>query len=330
MRKRLKFYPRKLLTPPFFLWLFLLVVIFVAIFAVVQFKPGNGTTPQPGGRSTPSPSTPSSVSLAPTAIPELTAIPEPTATPEATAVPDEWKLTWDDEFDDTRVDTSKWGVQDARAGGYDDNYHHDYDSDNTWAVAYRSSNVTESGGLLHLTTRHETYGDKSYTSGSIGSWNKKLWLPTPGHPIKVVVNARLPQLAHAHWPAIWMVSEQSDTDRNGAFEMDLMEAGDASNQVYVTYHDNTYGYGKISEKAAAADYAADFHTYELEWDTTYITMRVDGKDVLHVTSGIADKPAWLTIDDNIDNGQWFGYPDDSTAANCPTIFDVDYVRVYQK
>jgi beta-glucanase (GH16 family) len=77
--------------------------------------------------------------------------------PVNAAAPDStYTLVFDDEFNGTAVDTSVW------------NYRTDVKAYN----AQRPENVSESGGLLTIALKQETYGGKSFTGGGVVSKQK--------------------------------------------------------------------------------------------------------------------------------------------------------------
>jgi beta-glucanase (GH16 family) len=87
----------------------------------------------------------------------------------------EWKLIWNDEFDGTKLDTSKWNVllrENSKHGELQ---------------YYVPDEVYIDKGLLILRSRKRNFGSKEYTSGRLDTKGK--FAPTYG---RFEIRARLP------------------------------------------------------------------------------------------------------------------------------------------
>src|SRR5215212_8616808 len=88
-----------------------------------------------------------------------------TVTAQAAPPPGAWHQVFGDEFSGTSLDGSKWST--CFPNGC-------YGPSSGELERYQAANVTESGGYLHLTARHETVTPKrnqtyDYTSGMVSS-----------------------------------------------------------------------------------------------------------------------------------------------------------------
>ena len=77
-----------------------------------------------------------------------------------------WNLVWEDNFDGTSVDWTKWEAQ-TGAGGWGNNELQHYTA--------RTDNATVSGGSLKIIPKEESYSGANYTSArlrtkDLGDW----------------------------------------------------------------------------------------------------------------------------------------------------------------
>ncbi|WP_052770062.1 carbohydrate binding domain-containing protein [Paenibacillus sp. IHB B 3415] len=312
---------------------------------------GNGATPQAsaaatsagsggssgGAMSTP---TPALMTPAPTATPGATPTATPVVTPPTQDNP--WELVWNDEFDGSSIDETKWNVQDT--GTVYNNELEYYDPGN-------ASLTTESGhSVLALEARKEAYGGKEYTSAKLTSKLKGDW--TYG---KFTVRAKLP-IQQGMWPAIWMMPTDEEKQYGpwpGSGEMDIMEltgpvAGDKEKaDLYPrTVHGSLhYDIPHMSQSKTyvlpeGKTFADDFHDFTLEWLPGLIRYYVDGKMYFETSDwgtksegqpdyytypAPFDRPFYMILNLAV-GGDWPGNP----AADFKSDeMYVDYVRVYK-
>ena len=231
--------------------------------------------------------------------------------PVADAVPKlppglQWKLIWQDEFEGTRLDESKWNALGdwKRRDGY-------------WL---KDDVLLDGKGLLRLRTRHD--GDR-FSSGAINTRDKF------EHAFGFfVARCRMPSQP-GHWPAFWMmtpgVSSVGQEGRDGT-EIDIMELPWRDGRVTMNLHWDGYGkdHKSAGTKLTIPGLTEGFHTYGLHWSTTEYVFYVDGKEVWRSSAGgVSQVPQYLKLTEEI--GTWAG---DIKQARLPDYFDVDYVRVY--
>jgi len=88
------------------------------------------------------------------------------------------------------------------------------------------------------------------------------------------------------WPAIWMLNSNIDSvGWPNCGEIDIMEhVGHQPEHVFFNIH-NASSYGDLHGTNQQGVYELediedDFHTYSMEWDSTYIKAFVDGNSFL--------------------------------------------------
>ena len=240
--------------------------------------------------------------------------------------PQDYQLIWSDEFNGTKLDSTKWSYQIGNRHGWG-NHEKEY---------YTSENAIVKDGYLTIIAKKENRDGFDYTSSRIRTINKGDWKYG-----KFEMRAKLP-VGKSMWPAFWMMPTKSvygGWPVSG--EMDIMEyLGHDSTTVYGTLHyggrppDNKHT-GK-SFKLVEGDFHNQFHTFTLIWEKGKVQWLVD--DSLYQTqtewyTTAGEFPAPFDQEFHIIlnlavGGDWPGYPDEFTRF--PQKFIVDYVRVYQE
>ena len=219
----------------------------------------------------------------------------------------QWKLIWQDEFDGTKLDETKWN----RLGDWKRR-------DGFWVKedAYLSGK-----GTLLLRTKKD--GDR-YTCGAVNTQVK--FEHAFGY---YVARCRMPTQP-GHWPAFWMmcsgVGKVGDEGRDGT-EIDIVEIPWRDGKVTFNLHWD--GYGKDHKSAGSNTtipaLTEGFHDYGLLWTKEEYVVYVDGKEVWRTKAGgVSQVPEYLKLTEEV--GEWGG---DITKAQLPDFFEVDYVRVYE-
>lgn len=265
----------------------------------------------------------------------------------AAQVPAGFRLVWSDEFDQAgKPDPAKWVYETGFVR-------------NRELQLYREDNVWIEDGMLVIEGRKERVPNPAhdpsapaddwkrsrshaeYTSGSIKTAGKQTW--TYGRfecRGKFGVTLGL-------WPAFWMTGPAREWPANG--EIDIME-------YYQRHYHANLAWGSKqrfvgiwrSKKVAIEDlardagyaspdaWAADFHTYRMDWDKDFIRLYVDGRLLNEVSLK-------ETINESPDGANPFHEPHhvilnlaigatggDPKHTTWPSRFLVDWVRVYQK
>ncbi|GLX69802.1 family 16 glycosylhydrolase [Paenibacillus glycanilyticus] len=257
-------------------------------------------------------------------------------------------LFWQDEFNGTALDTSKWNYE----TGY-----YITDDPNSWGWGnaelehYTSStqNVFVQGGNLNLKAISDPKSFPQdptrvapYSSGKINT-KGKLSLEYG----RVDIRAKLPT-GNGLWPALWMLPEDSEYGAWAASgEIDIMEAkgrlpGTTSGAVHFggQWPVNKYLAGEY-HFSEGQTFANDYHVYSMVWEEDNIKWYVDGKFFFKVSrsqwysvaapnnpNAPFDKPFYLIM--NLAVGGYFDGSLSPDASDIPATMQVDYVRVYKE
>lgn len=225
-----------------------------------------------------------------------------------------WQFAWSDEFDRTGPpivsNVWKWDgggsmVRNAtldRANGYCTN------------------------GVLVLEAKR--VGTNQYTSAAISTVGLKSWLYG-----RFEMRGRI-DIRSGSWPAWWTTGVSGGWPAGG--EIDMMEY--YTDKVLFNVMNGRRGWANptLSAKAlGGAAWAAQFHTWIMEWDSTKIDLSLDGRLVNHYLLTNADgtgpnganpfrAPHYMRV--NLAIGQQGGDP---SATEFPMKFEVDYIRTWQ-
>ncbi len=217
-----------------------------------------------------------------------------------------WKLVWHDEFDETKLDETKWTVPpDApRKGGW-------------WM---RKAVALDGEGHLVISTLKD--GDKVID----GCINTK---GTFEHAFGYYVTRIKFQQQPGHWSAFWIngrgIGKVGSGGREGT-EIDIMEKPWRDERVQHTLHWDGYGkdHKSLGKVAKVPGVMEGWHTFGLWWKPDEYIFYVDGKESWRTkASGVCQVPEYILLSDEI--GKWGG---DIKEAKLPDRFMVDYVRVY--
>ena len=250
----------------------------------------------------------------------------------------QWKLVWADEFDtDGSPDPKNWQFERGFARN----------NELQW---YQPDNARCRDGLLIIEGRKEQKANPNYQAGS-ENWKTKrsrseytsASMITRGRQQwqygRFEMRARI-DTRPGLWPAFWTLGVAGEWPDNG--EIDIMEyyrgmllanAAWGSGQRYKAKWDD-------SRKPLASfddpKWSEKFHVWRMDWDEQRIGLYVDDQllnDInLEETYNPGDKknpfrePHYLILNLAIggDNGG------DPASTEFPALFEVDYVRVYQR
>jgi beta-glucanase (GH16 family) len=327
-----------------------LVIAGLTALAVVTMAPpaqakwsGNWLTCRLGGRcpssTTTTPTTPGSTSstLLPTTI-----LPTTSTTPPSTSCDTlpkvgggTWQCAFDDEFDGSALDRTKWTPQVTSVNSFDAGLECFVDTPNNIAVA---------DGSLQLTARKEASAfscaglhQSSYTSGMVTT-NPKI---TPGvgfaqtngrYEIRAkLTGAKVKGLQESFW--MWPVDQVGTWPRSG--EIDIAE-------IYHLHSDRAIPYihysnpldPAITNNYCLVDDISKYHTYVLEWTPTSLKITYDGNLCIDdhwvpwLQAGRApfDAPFYLILTQALGIGQ---NAFDPATTPLPASTIVDYVRIWK-
>lgn len=222
----------------------------------------------------------------------------------------EWTLVWQDEFDDSEIDMSKWSFEVNCWGGgneeqqcYTDRADNAYiDNGNLVIKAIKESFTGPSENQDSPNYNASVTTTLPYTSARLRSKNKGDWKYG-----RFEISAKLPS-GQGTWPAIWMLpTDWAYGDWAGSGEIDIMEAvnlgadsdekgrsGEPELRVHGTLHYGRAWPGNVHAGTGFrlpndANPADDFHEYAIEWEEGEIRWYVDD---IHFATQTQD--GWFT------------------------------------
>lgn len=226
-----------------------------------------------------------------------------------------YKLVWQDEFDGTKLDETKWS--------------HRYVGPRKGAWISKDCVSLDGEGHLVITVKKD--GGK-YEGGMIGTEKKASW--SHGYFECRLQLATEPGMNTAFWMQSPTMSAPDagkgiadDTLHNGT-ELDILEyiarQGDVA---HFNLHWN--GYGKLHKSLPADlwlhDLRKGFHVYGLEWTGDGYTFFIDGHRAWHTSEAPSKVKEYIILD--LEVSSWAGGIE---TAKLPTHAVFDWVRVWQK
>ncbi|HWL87624.1 MAG TPA: glycoside hydrolase family 16 protein, partial [Polyangiaceae bacterium] len=222
-----------------------------------------------------------------------------------------WNLKFDDEFDGTAYDTSKWADNSSAEG--DSGHGNQGNKQLEWN---QGANCTVSGGVLTMTAKRQSF---TSPSGTHYDWTSCLLTTTPSYSFQygyIEERAKLPA-PKGFWPAFWTWQAPSV---NTWLETDVYEFySDNHNTLYLTDH---AGSGGGCQYTPSFDPSASFHTYGADIEPNGVTWYIDGVNVCSASgapSGLTNIIANLAVFADVP-------PDASTTT---ATKQVDYIRAWQ-
>ncbi|KAL4439557.1 hypothetical protein ABPG74_003959 [Tetrahymena malaccensis] len=245
---------------------------------------------------------------------------------------DDWKLIFQDEFEDKQVEESKWTKRYRTHG-------------NTEQQLYIEDDIyTENGNLVIRTRYNPTIYNLTgklynFTSGwldssqkfnfSEGRFEARVKLP------KTKVNDPI-------WPALWTIGDGVSWLKGGEidiFEMNSNWNGDKLPHLYGTYHwgnnasdNHCHGCGTIYPNKINLN---DYHVFRFDWNATQFDWYIDNIHYKTNEQGVQypktdapitlpTYPQFIIINTAIDDFV------QAKKADYPKYMYIDYIRVYQK
>jgi beta-glucanase (GH16 family) len=242
-----------------------------------------------------------------------------------------WTLVWSDEFDGvagTSPDPARWAFDVGTGAGGWGNNQWEYDT-------ARPENASMDGlGNLAITSIHETYQGKPYTSARLKT--RGLFERAYG---RFEARIKLP-VGQGLWPAFWLLGADVDADGWPACgEIDIMEyRGQEPQRVTGSLHGPGYSGGSAvtgsHDLAGAAGFNDDFHVFAVEWTPDWVAWELDGvtwqvvvpKGIPQGGTWVFDHPFFILLNVAV-GGNYVGIPDPSAF---PQTTLIDYVRVYEQ
>jgi beta-glucanase (GH16 family) len=226
-------------------------------------------------------------------------------------------LTFQDEFDGTVVDSSKWNII-SRNIFY-----------RGVLSAHNPDMVSVEKGYLRIQLLPMPYRSMKYSGGEVDTRDK--FNQQYGY---FEARIKMPGGSGVH-PALWLWP-QSD---RWPPEIDIVEIkGNEPTNAYMTVHWSENGIIRAHPEQidftgdhfaetwyGGPDFTQDFHVYGLEWRSDRLVWYIDGIERHRTSDHVPHEPFMLIIDLALD---MYGGPLDGSTV-LPASMLVDYVRVYQ-
>jgi beta-glucanase (GH16 family) len=243
----------------------------------------------------------------------------------------QWELVWSDEFETEMIDTSKW-TYDLGNWGWGNNELQYY-------TEGREENArTENGSLIIEAKKNEN--DEAWTSARLTTRGKVAFLYG-----KIELRAKVPRL-RGNWAAGWTLGNAYVDELSWPYcgEIDILESvgfelNDSTGDgiAHATVHTPAYYFkigNQISSVRPVADMAGTWHTYAVEWTPTEVRGYVDD-ELYYLYDKNANRREWpfdepQNLIMNLAMGGGWGGALGMDPEMSTQIFELDYVRVYEK
>ena len=240
-----------------------------------------------------------------------------------------WQLIWEDNFDGTELDSTKWmqeygtGAQYGMWGWGNGELQH-----------YQSQNTTLNNGIATIKVKEESSGIvETY-------WNTTSYYSSSKISTKGIfdfrygkVEARMKTIdGLGFWPAFWMLPTGGDWPCDG--EIDIMEHGlGATNHVSSALHTPSSSSATINTLGIdISDVSANYHIYSMNWSPNQITFLVDNVGFYTYNPSEKNDSTWPFYEEQfiLLNVAMGGISGNIDAGFTQSSMIVDYVRVYQE
>ncbi|MCE1197832.1 MAG: glycoside hydrolase family 16 protein [Marinilabiliales bacterium] len=219
-----------------------------------------------------------------------------------------YQLAWEDQFNGTSLDTTKWRVRGVGKRRLD------------WVSA---SAVKVKNGCLHLMALRQ--GD-SLLSGAVGT--QGLFMSRYGY---YECRARV-QRSSGVWGAFWIQSAKISAGEDPALfgaEIDIMECFKKLGKDIVS-HNVHWAYGPHQQSTHGMQshlkgVGKGFHLFALEWLPDRYIFYVDGYKFYEVTKGISQIDEYMIL-----SMEFPGEKSEIARTRFPDAFVVDWVKYYKK
>ena len=251
-----------------------------------------------------------------------------------------WQLIWEDDFNGTSLDNTKWGHDIGTGSQYGI-----WGWGNGELQFYQSQNTTLDNGIAKITVKEEP-------AGLVDSWGNSFYYSSSKITTKGIfdfrygkVEARIKSLdGEGFWPAFWLLPTGGSWPCDG--EIDIMEqwgnnyltnnSTGAAHLGDCPYSQSAHFYQNFSMYISSGSFADDFHTYSIIWTEDTIKWLVDENEVFYITpdsyTSIPAQNYWP-----FNSNQWYlmiNLAISQSGPNANTVFpnqmEIDYVRVYQE
>jgi beta-glucanase (GH16 family) len=248
-----------------------------------------------------------------------------------------YQLVWEDNFNGTSLDSSKWNIE-QKIGVWNTGGNHEFEH-------YKKENVTVGNdgagkNCLIITAKKEDYNGYHFTSGRVNTKGKFAFKRG-----KLEASIKMPNLANGLWPAFWTLG-YTPTGWPDCGEIDVLEMGHKAGitagkqNSYIGTHlfwgPYPRDFGK--EITTSENLSSGYFKYSVEWTETQISVYFNDSSTPYFTMGIngADTEEFRDFQNYIlfnlaVGGSLPGITDISQiTASFPAKMYVDWVKVYQE
>ncbi len=223
-----------------------------------------------------------------------------------------WSLIFEDNFNGSSLDLSKWSYNYPWGNGHTHNHE-------AWCVAEQ---VTVQNGYLRITATDQKHPESTsgydYTSGIITTYNKF-------HMDEGFIEGRFKMPATlGTWPAFWTLGAGWPP------EIDILEVPHERNvhHYYMHYTNPSGGESSFGGTHSGPDKSAGYHIYGVEWGPSYMNFYFDGQRIASYNRPEPAQAVWQYILINLAVGGWAGAP--PAGAQFPCYYDCDWVRAWER
>ena len=225
-----------------------------------------------------------------------------------------WRLRFDDEFNASGIDVSRW--QPNWLGADASAVTHSANQLDLNCVA--PDQVSQVHGTLRLAASPQscqadghTYRYASGLVNTSASFHFTYGLLEARIDVPAAANHR-----PANFPAFWAVGYGSERDTG---ELDVMEVLRGCGPGLAWHF---HGPAGAPGQCVALAHPTGWHVFAADWEPGRVTFYYDGVRVGQLTHGITGAPMYLVLNNSID-------PTFGGASSAPATMRVDWVRVYQ-
>ena len=250
-----------------------------------------------------------------------------------------YELVWSDEFDiDGTPDSEKWTYEYGFVRNQEDQW---YQPDNAYIKdgylfiegkreQIENPNYDPDSKDWRLNREFADYTSTAMTTKGINSWQYGIF----------EMRARI-DVRDGSWPAFWTLGENIDeVNWPGCGEVDIMEYYDGKllfNVAWRKWTDTNWWGANRGLSRFDEGWANEFHIWRMEWDEEFLKLYLDDELMNTV-------PLEYAFNDGDESDQPFNQPHfiiinqaiggtvggDPSNTETPFVYQVDYVRVYQK
>ena len=262
---------------------------------------------------------------------------------EASWLPEgNWEMVWNDEFDGTELDRSKWDyrmsmMQKSWQAWTDKGVHLDGNGNCVFTLTMDEngnpvSSQLQTGYNFMDQPVVETKFGNDHLQWPIGKLKQSMYLHGPGY---YECRCRLQQKA-GWWSAFWIqspiIGASIDPAVSGV-EIDIMESFHPGKIMAHNVFTGGYGQDNLREKVGGMEGLSteEFHRFGVLWDETGYTFYVDGVEDGKITKHLTACPEFILISTEVKGYRYKDHkPVQDAYDNQGDTFVVDYVRVFER